>query len=165
MRISFLGDCGGVGFACYLMRCANGGGHGPPYLAPCASSFLRALLGFALFGALSFGCAFRQPTSFPVAPLSVEQLEHGGERRVYDTDGDGLGDYRETLSHAGRVVGLGFRGAGDSVIKDAVSRDRSAAKKRRHLLIVLDSIPFRLVEEAYAGGRFRHFYPPSRVVA
>ncbi len=110
------------------------------------------------------GCSLRQPTSFPVAPIAVEATTDGGTRTVYDTDGDAVGDYAEVASYAGRVVELGFDAGADGTFAETVWRDPGATDRCRRVFIILDSIPFHLVEEAYAGGRFRHFFPPSRVI-
>ena len=110
------------------------------------------------------GCSLRQPTSFPVAPVSVEATTDGGTCTVYDTDGDAVGDYAEVASRAGRVVELRFGLGDDDADAETVSRE-SSSNRCRKVFIILDSIPFHLVKEAYDSGRFRNFYPPSRVVA
>ncbi|GJM24917.1 MAG: hypothetical protein DHS20C16_13320 [Phycisphaerae bacterium] len=88
-----------------------------------------------------------------------------GSRIVYDTDGDTVGDYAEITSNAGRVVELGFGLDADGASSESVSREPGATDRCRRVFIILDSIPYHLVQEAYDGGRFRHFHPPSRVIA
>ncbi len=126
---------------------------------------LLQLLVVSLFLAFGAGCILRQPTPFPVAPMSFEATTEGGWRTAYDTDGDSKVDYVEIASPVGRVVELGFGLADDGSITEAILRDPGAENRCRRVLIILDSIPFHLVKEAYDSGRFRHFFPPSRVIA
>ncbi len=119
----------------------------------------------ALLGLTCSGCILHKPTLFPVAPLSVEATDGGGLLRAFDTTGDGSADFGEVLSPEGRVVELGFGPTDGHTFPDLVSRESTDVPRCRRVLIILDSIPFQLVEDAYASGRFRNFYPPSRVIS
>lgn len=114
------------------------------------------------------GCADPGPEMMPAAPVRVEQAD-GGEERLYDTNRDEKADYHERLGPDGRVVLLRFDLNGDGQIDDEVERAvrqfDANAPPDRHLLVILDSVPFALVQEAYARGRFRLFYPPRRTIA
>jgi hypothetical protein len=122
---------------------------------------IAVLLLIAMF---SSGCMLQKPTPFPVAPKLVETTRDGLVLRGYDTDDDGVDDYGEYLSAEGRVVELGFIPIDCVGYAKSVSREPGAIDRCRKVFIVLDSIPFHLVKEAYDGGRFRNFYPPSRVI-
>lgn len=115
------------------------------------------------------GCADPGPEMLPAAPIRVERAAEGEEERLYDTNRDGKADYHERLGHDGRVVLLRFDLNGDGQIDEEVDRTvrqlDAQASADRHLLVILDSVPYKLVQEAYARGRFRLFYPPSRTIA
>jgi hypothetical protein len=112
------------------------------------------LLGFA-------GCALPRPDLFPVAPLEERTGATGEIQRSYDLDGDGRADFVEILGADGRV--RAWRDGEDSAeiaippVGDPASRPQ--------VLIVLDSVPYELVGEAWNGGRFRLFAPPSAIIA
>lgn len=104
----------------------------------------------------------------PTAPLRVEHST-GAEERLYDSNGDGVADYHERLGPDGRVallrLDLNNDGQIDEVVDRTVRRLDTEAPADRHLLVILDSVPYKLVQEAYARGRFRLFYPPVRTIA
>lgn len=111
------------------------------------------------------GCAGPGPELFPVAPLACRVLPNGGLERDYDTDADGRADFRERLDRSGRVAAMIYdpqrRGAWDDEVRLADLR----ADECRDLVLLLDSVPFHMVREAWEGGRLRYFPPPSRVVS
>ncbi|MGE3181947.1 MAG: hypothetical protein AB7N71_09970 [Phycisphaerae bacterium] len=51
------------------------------------------------------------------------------------------------------------------VISSDQSINRKIDERTRHILIILDSIPFEIVEELHANGRFPAFQKPSRVIS
>jgi hypothetical protein len=109
------------------------------------------------------GCAGRGPHYAPVAPAAVEKSDSQGVRRGYDFDANGSCDYWEYLSQSGRVTRLGFGDAqaADGVETAAYPPDADS----RHLLIILDSVPYEIVRQMWEGGRFRLFGPPRRVIS
>lgn len=112
------------------------------------------------------GCAGRGPMMFPATPQTVVQRSDGRTERHYDTDRDGRVDFHEVLSSDGRVSVLRYDLDGDEKIDLEVDRAVAAASDDvRHLIILLDSVPFELVREAWERGRFRLFHPPSRVIS
>jgi hypothetical protein len=114
------------------------------------------------------GCADPGPEMMPTAPVRVEHGE-GGEERQFDANDDGKVDYFERIGPDGRVVLLRFDLNGDGQIDEEVDRTVRSfdpnGPSDRYLLVILDSVPYKLVEEAYARGRFRLFYPPCRTIA
>jgi len=115
------------------------------------------------------GCADPGPEMMSAAPLRVEHAADGSEERLYDTNRDGKADYRERLGKEGRVVLLRFDLNGDEQIDLEVDRALRQLDSKdgpdRHLVVLLDSIPYGMVRDLYEQGRFRLFYPPSRTIA
>ena len=116
--------------------------------------------------ALAVGCAGPGPKLLPAAPMTILSLPDGGASHRYDTNHDGRWDYSERLSPDGRVVFLRFDTNGDNVVDLEVDRAvAAAAGEMRHLIILLDSIPFVMVRDLWAQGRFRLFHKPTRVIS
>jgi len=113
----------------------------------------------------SAGCAGPGPELFPVAPLTVKEFTDGRAERWYDTSGDGRADYRELLSAEGLVVKLGYDTNCDGRIDLDADLGRIPEDECRHLVVVLDSVPFLMVRQLWAQGRFRLFHRPSRVIS
>lgn len=111
---------------------------------------------------LGLGCAGPGPRLLPSAPLRIEQPATGGKLLWYDTNSDGTADYAEQMGPDGRINVLRYicdHGEQEVVI------DAIPASQRRDLVIILDSVPFSMVREAWERGDFRFFPPPSRVIA
>lgn len=117
--------------------------------------------------AVAAGCVDPNVELFPPAPDRVEHLPDHGEIRWYDSDVDGVAEYGEqTEPGAARVVRLHFTGDAEGESEEVYDRTApSADADVRDLFIILDSIPFPLVEELYASGRLRLFHPPSRIIS
>ena len=109
------------------------------------------------------GCAGPGPKMMPAAPTEIRQVEAGVER-VYDANGDGKADYVERSPDSGPVSALRFDIDGDGLFELAVPRDVPTAGDR-HLIILLDSIPFDIVHDVWTAGRLRLFNAPSRTIS
>ncbi len=83
---------------------------------------------------------------------------------AYDVDRDGAVDYWQYQGADGRKRALAYGGDKGAHHERVVLDDVSAAECP-HYLIVLDGIPFDVVEEMYARGHFRLFWPPRRVIS
>jgi len=118
--------------------------------------FLR--IGLVLL--LATGCAGPGPRLMTFRAVNDGGTGGPGLHRAFDVTGDGRIDYREHLDGTGRVTALGFATEGGR--EDRVALD---AMSPRDVLIILDSVPFRLVEAAHAAGRFPWFYPPSASIS
>lgn len=104
------------------------------------------------------GCAGSPPRAFPVAPIADREVV-GIRERSYDLDSDGSSDYTEVLGSDGRVARFRWERSGASLENGAAG---SAAPR---LTIILDSVPYGMVRDAWEAGRFRAFFPPSRTIA
>jgi len=128
------------------------------------------LMFLGLIGLLACGCAIHGPgpAMFPVTPVSVQTASDGRTERFYDTDYDGKIDHGERLNQAGIVYALRLDDNKDGCLdeKDAcILLADVPEKEQRHLVIMLDSIPFAMVESLWLEGRFRLFHQPSRVIS
>jgi hypothetical protein len=89
----------------------------------------------------------------------------GNSNRIisFDIDKDGYADYWQRFDDGGRIVELRLnRQKGEP--NEVVLLDKLVSQALPHFIIALDGVPYGLVEELYRQGRFRLFYPPSRVI-
>ncbi len=129
-------------------------------------TFLRFLtLGAFVLLVGIMGCVGPGPRMFPAAPLKVQALDNGGLERWYDTNGNGRADYSERLNAAGIVESLGWDTNGDGRADDQVVLADIPEEEIRHLVIILDSVPYQMVRETWQQGRLRFCHPPTRVIA
>ena len=126
----------------------------------------RKLLADGLFLLLAFaiitGCG--EPLRFPSAPLA-EKKTHLGLVQAYDTNGDKRADCFLTRDADGREFRIGYDTMGDGAADSFVNLDDIPFDDCRHVVIVLDGVPYDLVEAFRAKGRLRLFYPPARVIS
>ncbi|OWY71814.1 hypothetical protein B7486_09140 [cyanobacterium TDX16] len=112
------------------------------------------------------GCAGPGPKLAPVAPLESVATDAGEVEYRYDMNDDGKPDYAEVLNADGRIHRLQFDTDNDGVLEAVVDRLSSGSSEGdRQLVVLLDSIPYGVVREAWQAGRFRLFPPPSRVIS
>lgn len=119
------------------------------------------LLAFCLVG----GCAGPGPDLFPIAPIKVKQLSDGTTERQYDTNNDSQADYAQRLSGDGLVTVLRYDTDGDGLMELDISAPAASTGNDRHLVIILDSIPFDMVREMQQEGRFRLFHHAGRIIS
>lgn len=119
---------------------------------------LLATLMAAAFGVA--GCA--TPVSFP-SPMSID--DHAGETVIgFDTNSDKRPDFWQFQNAAGRKIGLSYADESDGQPGPRIDLSEIDPEQRPHFMIVLDGVPFELVEQLYRDGEFRFFHPPSRVI-
>jgi hypothetical protein len=101
---------------------------------------------------------------FPEQALTVERAGVA-ERFGYDLNGDGVVDYIETADATGRVVRIERLASPSDGESWAVDLADIKPAECRHVILALDGVPFRLVEEYQQSGGFRLFHKPQRMVA
>ncbi len=94
--------------------------------------------------------------------MQIEQAATGQTLHWYDTDGDHQRDYAEELGANGRIAALRYLTAGQTRRVDLLD---IPAAERRDLVVILDSIPQAVAEEAWQAGGLRFFAPPARIIA
>lgn len=109
------------------------------------------------------GCAGPAPKMFPASPVEIRHLPGGVVERWYDRKGSGFADCCEQLGPDGRIVRIGYS-TGPAHTEYVTLADIPPAEQK-HLILLLDSVPFEMAREAYEGGRFRYAFPPGRVIA
>jgi hypothetical protein len=117
------------------------------------------------------GCAGPAPKSLG---LPTEESRAGDiVQRRFDTNADGKIDYWQELATSGRIEVLQFDTNADGLPDLNVDRSRllptsapsSDSGDIRNLIVLLDSVPFGMVQEAWRQGHFRLFYPPRRTIS
>lgn len=112
----------------------------------------------ALIVTLAGGCASTPPRAFPVVPLTDRDAA-GVRERSYDLNGDGAADFTEIFGYGGRIARFRWEPAGEVVENDPARADAA------RLTIIVDSVPYEMVRDAWESGRFRAFFPPSRTIS
>ena len=107
-----------------------------------------------------WGCA--PGPRFP-APVETHRTK-SDTVRAFDTDGDRRADFWEYQHDDGRVHALAYAESHTGAPGPRVELDDVDARACPHFLIVLDGVPFDVVDELYRAGSFRLFHPPARVV-
>lgn len=141
-------------------------------------AFARAARAVALTMGLAGGvslaacCGCASEPSFP-APVEVRSVS---DQTIFafDTDGDERTDFwqyqqpdgrKHTMVYAADESGTPWPLAdGRGSYRERIDLDAINPSECPHFLIVLDGVPFELVDQLYREGHFRFFYPPSRVV-
>ncbi len=107
------------------------------------------------------GCAGPGPQLFPAKPVRVEQSAGAVTLQWFDTDRDGEADYGEELGANGRVVALHYLSEGHNATIDL---RRMPTARKRDLVLILDSIPYGMVQQAWDRGELRLFPRPVRTI-
>ena len=110
---------------------------------------------------LAGGCT---TVEFPRQPTSVE--ETGGVLRLsYDLDGEGSIDYVETTDASGRIVRLERFADRDNRALWSVNIDEVKRSECRHLIIIIDGLPYEVTRRYQERGGLRFFGRPQRMIA
>ena len=125
----------------------------------------RIRIALTLLIVISASCSGPRAKLFPTGPLLTKSVAGGQTDRLFDVDGDGTVDYAERLGSDGAVSLLRFDTAGDGSLDLELAPPTVNNDDIRHLVIILDSVPYEMVEQLRNQGRFRQFHPPSRVVS
>jgi len=113
-----------------------------------------------LLPAMLAGCKVPAVT-FPDKPVISTPTTAG-----YDTDADGRADFFLLADRPeGRFTRIGYDRSGDGKPDHIVRLNSISPKRSRHLVLVLDGIPFDVAAEFRRAGRLRIFDPPVQMVS
>ena len=124
--------------------------------------FVTLLLGplAGLSSCVCWGCA-----SQPSFPPPVETRTENNETVFgFDADSDKRADFWQYQRADGRKHALAYADDESGLPGERIDLDAIDASECPHLMIVLDGVPFELVDELYREGHFRFFHPPARVI-
>ena len=97
---------------------------------------------------------------FPKQPV---QRPH--QRLAYDLNDDKRDDYWQDVGANGQKLVLRFDNNGDGQPDESIRLDKPPPANALHVIIFLDGVPFDLIQDLHAAGRFRLFPPPSRLTS
>lgn len=115
------------------------------------------IVAVAVLAAGVAGCGGK---TFPTRPVT-----QCPDVAVYDTNQDGLPDYWQHIDDSGQKVELVFDTDHDGHPDRTVCPRELDPSDRLHVILVLDGVPFEVIDRLYRDGLFRLFPPPSRVVS
>jgi hypothetical protein len=128
-----------------------------------ARRFGWALEALALLALAVLAC-WGVPLRFPPGPASTEQAPEGLVR-AYALHHTGQPDYFTVQNAQGRIFRIGYDTTGDGKPDSFVNLDELRIADCRHLVIILDGMPYGVVEAYRQKGGLRLFYPPSRLIS
>lgn len=112
---------------------------------------------------ITSGCMSRRPSAFPAAPEQVQHQSDGSSLSIYGAAGARTARYAELTDPSGFVTELRFDNDNDGDWDEIV--DRRQLRPERHLILILDSVPFEMVHDAQLHSRFGLFHAPARIVS
>ncbi|HVP13475.1 MAG TPA: hypothetical protein VMV94_20040 [Phycisphaerae bacterium] len=124
-------------------------------------SILLAMLTLAFISVCAV-CVRYHP-QWPEGKVTTRPADSGAVEKSYVLDAGSKASYTQRIEN-GRVTALLFDDNGDGVPDETVSL-LSDHPDWPHFLIILDGVPFDVVEATYNEGHFRLFPPPVRVVS
>ncbi len=123
---------------------------------------LRRLLGVVLtlaFVALLVGGCKPPAVTFPADPVV-----HSEQLAGYDTNGDKRPDFFLLSDSAGRVDRIGYDISGSGKPEEIVHLGGIDPRKCRHLVLILDGMPYDVLKEYVDQGHLRLFNAPAIVI-
>lgn len=108
------------------------------------------------------GCAGK-PRLAPLAQGGA--VADGPAVRSYDFSGDGQPDYREVMGDDGTIRYYQFDPAGDGSFSEVVDRKQLDPDQTQHVFLLLDGVPYSLIEQMWEDGYFRTFGRPGKMIS
>ena len=95
----------------------------------------------------------------------IQEVRQHDQRLGFDLNNDGQDDYWQVVDAAGRKAALQFDDDADGQPDSTVPLDEPPSADVLQVVIILDGVPFEVIDELYSQGRFRLFPPPSRMIS
>jgi len=124
----------------------------------------RVTSALGLLAALSvwFCCGCASQPSFPL-PIEA-RVENWETVFAFDTDRDQRADFWQYQRADGRKHAVAYADEQSGQPGQRIELDDVDASECPHFMIVLDGVPFELVDQLYNEGHFRLFHRPARVI-
>jgi hypothetical protein len=101
----------------------------------------------------------RDRLTFPRAPLYVSE-----KGRFYDVHHTGKADFAILKDETGRLNVLAYDDTGSGQFDRLYRLSDYASQDVPHLILMIDSVPYRMVAKRYEAGEWQWFYPPQKVI-
>ncbi len=111
------------------------------------------------------GCIAGPKAEFSPEQAAESRQDHQRSVQTYDMDGNGVTEYGESRNASGRIDRLHFDSDEDGRWDEEIDLFEIPPEQSRHLIVILDSIPYALVVEQWEAGLLRYFPAPSCVIA
>lgn len=121
-----------------------------------------AVVAVVLTACLLAGCAADAP--WPRQPAAIWGPPQSPEAVVWQPDRGQRGQYLQVYRD-GVKRALYYSAKGDGQFEELADLDQVDVRTVRHVFVMLDGVPFKLVDQLYREGHFRLFYPPARMIA
>ncbi|HZK80147.1 MAG TPA: hypothetical protein VFC46_03750, partial [Humisphaera sp.] len=118
------------------------------------------VIAICIWAMLIGGCAVPSARlNFPAGP--VERSQRG---IFYDTEARGRADFALLRDDRGKLDVLAYDDAGAGKFNREYRLSEYANEDVPHLILLLDSIPYQKLLDAYQAGRLGWFDPPQKVI-
>ncbi len=120
----------------------------------------------ALIAGMALGLAFGGGCAKPMLTEYAGPREIAGQAALpFDIAGDAAPELFALHGPEGRTQTLAYDADGDGTPDETLDLAAVRTREAPHVAIVLDGVPFEVVEALYAEGGLRLFHPPVPVVA
>ena len=92
-------------------------------------------------------------------------MEATADRRLYDVDSDGAGDFAVLADERGNFDLIAYDDDEDGEFDRTYRLSEYADSEVPHFIVLLDSIPYQPARERYEEGEWSFFAPPTKVIA
>ena len=132
------------------------------------ANFNKGLIRFVIIGLLTsqLGCRTisrwtvrGNRLTFPRTPLHTNE-----QGRFYDVHHTGKADFAILKDETGRLNMLAYDDDGDGRFDRYYRLSDYANQDVPHLVVMIDSMPYRMVAKRYEAGEWGWFYPPQKVI-
>jgi len=97
--------------------------------------------------------------TFPRTPIYTND-----QGRFYDVHHTGKADFAILKDETGRLNVLAYDDAGDGHFNRTYRLSDYRNQDVPHVVLMIDSMPYRMVAKRYAAGEWGWFYPPQKVI-
>ena len=130
--------------------------------------FGKIFIPFVVFGLMAsqLGCSTISRWAVPSNRLTFPRtpLYTNDQGRFYDVHHTGKADFAILKDETGRLNVLAYDDAGDGHFDRTYRLSDYANQDVPHVVLMIDSMPYRMVAKRYEAGEWHWFYPPQKVI-